>query len=91
MIAHNRCKILRFGIETKMKSLQTGLSEIEQNFDTINKVKFNLIDVANEEGRKIKEMVDGHIRNVLLHVGTLRFGYFYTFYICLNLFQSFQQ
>jgi hypothetical protein len=42
-----------------MKSLQTGLSEIEQNFDTINKVKFNLIDVANEEGRKIKEMVDG--------------------------------
>jgi hypothetical protein len=48
-----------------MKSLQTGLSEIEQNFDTINKVKFNLIDVANEEGRKIKEMVDGHIRNVV--------------------------
>ena len=52
-------------IETKMKSLQTGLSEIEQNFDTINKVKFNLIDVVNEEGRKIKEMVDGHIRNVV--------------------------
>jgi hypothetical protein len=52
-------------IETKMKSLQTGLSEIEQNFDTINKVKFNLMDVVNEEGRKIKEMVDGHIRNVV--------------------------
>ena len=52
-------------IETKMKSLQTGLSEIEQNFDTINKVKFNLIDVVNEEGRKIKEMVDGHIINVV--------------------------
>ena len=52
-------------IETKMKSLQNGLSEIEQNVDRLNKVKINLIDVANEEGRKIKEMVDRHIVNVV--------------------------
>jgi hypothetical protein len=69
--------------ETKMKSLQTGLSEIEHNYDTINKVKSNLIDVANEEGRKIKEMVDGHIRTVVQSIYTASAYPFCMMKICL--------